>query len=123
MPHLPTDFPLTVWPCYEPASHRVELTAADLVQHILLLGSTGSGNSRQLIAHQTRWSNWPPCGASAVSSWPPAKVCIPSLNASALASHCPSDEREDYTFRTLSLRLALGGQIGGAGHPRYKRET
>jgi hypothetical protein len=32
-----------------------------------------------------------------------------------LASHCPSDEREDYTFRTLSLRPALGGQICGAG--------
>jgi DNA segregation ATPase FtsK/SpoIIIE-like protein len=45
MPHLPTDFPLTVWLCYEPASHRVELTEADLVQHILLIGSTGSGKS------------------------------------------------------------------------------
>lgn len=49
MPHLPTDFPLTVWPCYEPAGHRVELTEADLVQHILLIGSTGSGKSTLLI--------------------------------------------------------------------------
>ena len=45
MPHLPTDFPLPVWPRYEPAGHRVELTEADLVQHILLIGSTGSGKS------------------------------------------------------------------------------
>ncbi|HZM01942.1 MAG TPA: hypothetical protein VFC44_02870 [Candidatus Saccharimonadales bacterium] len=80
----------------EPPGHRVELTEADLVQHILLIGSTGSGKStllidttRQLIAYQTRWSNCPPYGASVASSWPPAKVCIPSQNASALAPPAP----------------------------------
>ena len=45
MPHLPTDFPLTVWPCYGPAGHRVELAEADLVQYIVLIGSTGSSKS------------------------------------------------------------------------------
>jgi energy-coupling factor transporter ATP-binding protein EcfA2 len=60
MPQPITDEPLIIWPVYEPASvQRIELTAADLVQHVLLIGSTGSGKSTlltsaiaQLILHQ-----------------------------------------------------------------------
>lgn len=55
-----SDPPLVVWPCYEPAGGRVELSEADLVQHLLLIGSTGSGKStllasalEQLIAHRS----------------------------------------------------------------------
>jgi energy-coupling factor transporter ATP-binding protein EcfA2 len=48
--NAPTEAPLIVWPCYEPAGHRIELTEADLVQHVLLIGSTGSGKSTLLTA-------------------------------------------------------------------------
>ncbi|MCX6929104.1 MAG: type IV secretion system DNA-binding domain-containing protein, partial [Verrucomicrobia bacterium] len=61
VPTVPTEIPLVSWRCYEPAGHRVELTEADLVQHVLLVGSTGSGKStllvdaiRQLTAHEAR---------------------------------------------------------------------
>ena len=50
MLHDTTDSPIVTWPCYEPAGHRIELTEADLVQHVLLLGSTGSGKSTLLTA-------------------------------------------------------------------------
>jgi energy-coupling factor transporter ATP-binding protein EcfA2 len=50
MLHDTTDSPIVVWPCYEPAGRRIELTEADLVQHVLLLGSTGSGKSTLLTA-------------------------------------------------------------------------
>lgn len=42
--------PIIIWPCYEPAAHRVELTETDLVQHVLISGSTGSGKSTLLTA-------------------------------------------------------------------------
>jgi len=58
----PSSEPLVVWPWYEPVStpggieRGVELSEADLLQHVLLLGSTGSGKTtlqrsavRQLI--------------------------------------------------------------------------
>jgi hypothetical protein len=58
----PSAAPLVVWPWYEPVStpggveRGVELSEADLLQHVLLLGSTGSGKTtlqrgavRQLI--------------------------------------------------------------------------
>ena len=55
-----SDSPLVVWPCYEPAGGCVELSEPDLVQHLLLIGSTGSGKStlltsalHQLIAHRS----------------------------------------------------------------------
>ena len=35
-------------PCYEPAGHHVELTLDELTQHVLLLGSTGSGKTSVL---------------------------------------------------------------------------
>jgi hypothetical protein len=50
MQHDTTDSPIVAWPCYEPAGRRIELTEADLVQHVLLLGSTGSGKSTLLTA-------------------------------------------------------------------------
>jgi energy-coupling factor transporter ATP-binding protein EcfA2 len=50
--------PLITWPCYEPAGRRVELTPADLLQHVLIIGATGSGKTtlvasalQQLVAH------------------------------------------------------------------------
>lgn len=46
----PSDAPLISWRCYEPAGHRVELSESDLVQHILLIGSTGSGKSTLLTS-------------------------------------------------------------------------
>ena len=48
--NAPTEAPLIVWPCYEPAGYLVELTEGDLVQHVLLAGSTGSGKSTLLTA-------------------------------------------------------------------------
>ena len=61
MNHPLSDTPLISWPCYEPAGHRVELTEADLVQHVLLIGSTGSGKTtliasaiEAIVAHQAR---------------------------------------------------------------------
>ena len=55
----PKPTPLITWPCYEPAGHRVELAQADLLQHVLLIGATGSGKTtlmasalQQLIAHE-----------------------------------------------------------------------
>jgi energy-coupling factor transporter ATP-binding protein EcfA2 len=49
MTHPSSDTPLISWPCYEPAGHRVQISESDLVQHILLIGSTGSGKSTLLI--------------------------------------------------------------------------
>lgn len=53
------DHPLIRWPCYEPASYCAELTETDLLQHVLVAGSTGSGKTtlltaatKQLIGHQ-----------------------------------------------------------------------
>lgn len=56
----PSDEPLVGWPTYEPAGFPgVELSEADLLQHVLVIGSTGSGKTtlhrgaiRQLIDHQ-----------------------------------------------------------------------
>jgi energy-coupling factor transporter ATP-binding protein EcfA2 len=50
------------WPCDAAASnYRIELAESDLVEHVLLIGSTGSGKStlltaaaRQLISHNSR---------------------------------------------------------------------
>ena len=58
------DQPIVCWPCYEPASQKpIELTESDLVQHVLLIGSTGSGKStlltsatRQVIRHEAKSS-------------------------------------------------------------------
>jgi hypothetical protein len=59
MTHPNSEQPLIRLPCYEPAGHCVELAESDLVQHILLIGSTGSGKSTlltsaigQLILHE-----------------------------------------------------------------------
>lgn len=45
------------WKCYEPAGHSLNLTEADLTQHVLIVGSTGCGKTtlltsavRQLLA-------------------------------------------------------------------------
>jgi hypothetical protein len=53
------DQPLIRWPCYEPAGFCAELTESELLQHVLVVGSTGSGKTtlltaavRQLIGHQ-----------------------------------------------------------------------
>ena len=40
--------PILTFPCYEPDRYRVELTEADLVQHVLVTGSTGCGKSTLL---------------------------------------------------------------------------
>ncbi len=45
----PKEEPLIVWACYEPAGYSVSLTAEDLVQHMLVLGSTGSGKTTLLM--------------------------------------------------------------------------
>ena len=37
--------PLIVWPCYEPAGYSLSLTGEELVQHMLIIGSTGSGKT------------------------------------------------------------------------------
>lgn len=49
---------LVSWPCCEPSAFRVELAEADLVQHLLVMGATGTGKStlltsanRQLISY------------------------------------------------------------------------
>ncbi len=42
------DTPLIHWPCYEPAGQSVTLTAAELVQHVLVIGSTGCGKTTLL---------------------------------------------------------------------------
>lgn len=36
---------IIAWPCYEPAGGSISLTAEDLVQHLLIVGSTGSGKT------------------------------------------------------------------------------
>jgi hypothetical protein len=58
MNQLPPEPALVVWPCYEPAGYSLELTAGDLLQHVLILGSTGCGKTtlltgaiQQLIGH------------------------------------------------------------------------
>ncbi len=38
------------WPCYEPAGQSVTLTEEELVQHVLVIGSTGSGKTT-LLTH------------------------------------------------------------------------
>lgn len=50
---------LLTFPCYEPAGHCVEFTETDLLQHVLVVGSTGCGKTtlltsaiRQLLAHR-----------------------------------------------------------------------
>ena len=55
----PSEHPLVVWRCYEPAGCSITLSESDLVQHMLILGSTGSGKTtlmiaaiQQLIQHQ-----------------------------------------------------------------------
>ena len=57
----PTNTPLVVWPCYEPAGQTIALTEEDLVQHVLVIGSTGCGKTTllrgamdQLISHESR---------------------------------------------------------------------
>jgi len=45
----PKEEALIVWACYEPAGYSVSLTAEDLVQHMLVLGSTGSGKTTLLM--------------------------------------------------------------------------
>ena len=53
--------PVVTWPCYEPGGGRVQLTADDLLQHVLAIGATGSGKStlltsaaQQIIAYEAR---------------------------------------------------------------------
>jgi hypothetical protein len=41
--------PLIVWPCYEPSGLSIYLTEEDLVQHLLVIGSTGCGKSTLLM--------------------------------------------------------------------------
>lgn len=43
------DIPLISWACYEPAGHRVEICESTLLQHVLVIGSTGCGKSSQLV--------------------------------------------------------------------------
>jgi len=50
--------PIITWPCYEPAGSQIDLSQADLLQHVVIIGSTGSGKStlltsaiRQIISH------------------------------------------------------------------------
>ena len=38
------------WPCYEPAGFCARLTESDLLQHVLIVGSTGSGKTTLLTA-------------------------------------------------------------------------
>jgi energy-coupling factor transporter ATP-binding protein EcfA2 len=45
--------PLIHWPCYEPAGQSVTLTEAELVQHVLVIGSTGCGKTT-LLTHALR---------------------------------------------------------------------
>jgi energy-coupling factor transporter ATP-binding protein EcfA2 len=60
MAHPGSDQAVICWPCDEAAfNYGITLTESDLVQHVLLIGSTGSGKStlltaaaRQLIRHQ-----------------------------------------------------------------------
>ncbi len=42
--------PLIHWPCYEPAGQSITLTEEELVQHVLVIGSTGSGKTT-LLTH------------------------------------------------------------------------
>lgn len=44
------DRPLIVWPCYEPAGASIALTEEDLVQHVLIVGSTGCGKTTLITA-------------------------------------------------------------------------
>lgn len=43
-----SDTVLVTWPCYEPAGCSITLTENELVQHVLVLGSTGSGKTTLL---------------------------------------------------------------------------
>ncbi len=45
--------PAVVWPCYEPA-RPVELSEQDLLEHVLILGSTGSGKTTLLTTAFTQ---------------------------------------------------------------------
>ena len=42
--------PLLKFPCYEPAGHSVDLTETDLLQHMLVVGSTGCGKTTLLTS-------------------------------------------------------------------------
>lgn len=53
--------PILSFPCYEPAGHRVEFTESELLQHLLIVGSTGCGKTtllvsaiKQLLAHPAK---------------------------------------------------------------------
>jgi len=53
--------PVVTWPCYEPGGGRIQLTADDLLQHVLAIGATGSGKStlltsaaQQITAYEAR---------------------------------------------------------------------
>jgi hypothetical protein len=58
----PMDTPIIIWPVFEPAScQKIEITVGELNEHVLLVGSTGSGKSslltsatRQVIGYQAQ---------------------------------------------------------------------
>ena len=48
MDDLKKSAPLVVWPCYEPPGQRITLTEEELVQHVLVIGSSGCGKTTLL---------------------------------------------------------------------------
>ena len=42
--------PILQFPCYEPSGYHAQLTETELLQHLLVIGSTGSGKSTLLTA-------------------------------------------------------------------------
>ena len=51
--------PMVVWPCYEPPGQRIALTEEHLLQHVLVLGSTGCGKTTLLTSAIRQLLRWP----------------------------------------------------------------